>query len=218
VEAIRERLAGRRVTSSADRAPGAHRPGLLIDIEAKMREGKGPGFERWAKLHNIKQMAQTLIYLQENGLDDYNVLKQKTTEATSRFNELSGRIKALEGTLAANAALQKHIVNYSKTRAVYVEYRKAGYSKKFKALHEADILLHQTAKKAFDDLGLKKLPTVASLRADYAPALEEKKQAYREYQRVKAEMRELLTAKTSVDRLMGVTENRSERETERDTI
>jgi hypothetical protein len=211
VAAIRERLAGLRVPSSAGRASETSRPSLLIDIEVKIREGKGPGFERWAKLHNLKQMAETLIYLQENGLDDYNVLKQKTSDAAARLNGLSGRIKELEATLMANAALQKHIVNYSKTRAVYVEYRKAGYSKKFKALHEADILLHQAAKKAFDELGLKRLPTVASLRAEYAPALEEKKQAYREYRQAKTEMRELLTAKQHVDRLMGYDERRPER-------
>jgi hypothetical protein len=88
----------------------------------------------------VKQIAYTLIYLQENGLDDYNVLKQKASDAAARFNGLSGRIKELEAMLMANAALRKHIVNCSKTRAVYIEYRKAGYSKKFRVLHEADIL------------------------------------------------------------------------------
>jgi hypothetical protein len=126
------------------------RPRLLIDIEMKMREGKGLGFERWAKIQNLKMMAKTLIYLQENGLDDYNLLKEKTASATVRFNSLADEIKELDGKLDANAALQKHIVTYSKTRQTYVAYRKAGYSKKFKELHEADILLHQTAKKAFD--------------------------------------------------------------------
>ena len=58
----------------------------------------------------------------------------------------------------ANAELQKQIVNYAKTRAVYVEYRKAGYSKKFRTAHEAEILLHQAAKNRFDELGIKKLP------------------------------------------------------------
>lgn len=171
------------------------------------------------KLHNLKQMAQTLIYLQENGLDDYNILKQKAAEATERFNSLSGRIKELESKLAANAELQKHIVNYSKTRSVYIKYRKAGSSKQFKALHEADILLHQAAKKAFDDLGLKKLPTIASLRAEYAPVLEEKKKAYREYRQAKTEMRELLTAKQYVDRLMGYGGGqRGERDSGRDVF
>jgi hypothetical protein len=218
-QAIRERIAGLRVSSSAGRAPEpgmSQRPSLLIDIEAKMREGKGAGYERWAKLHNLKQMAQTLIYLQEKGLDDYTVLKEKAAAATTRFNELSDRIKELEAGLTANAELQKHIVNYSKTRQTYIDYRKAGYSKMFKELHEADILLHQTAKKYFDGLGLQKLQTVASLRAQSAPVLEEKKKIYRDYQRAKSEMRELLTARNNVDRLIGVTDSRPGRGTERD--
>jgi hypothetical protein len=221
VAAIHERIAGLRGSSSAGRAPEpsiSQGPSLLIDIETKIREGKGAGYERWAKIHNLKQMAQTLIYLQENGLDDYAVLKNKTAAATARFNELSGKIKELEAGLSANAEMQKQIVTYSKTRQTYVDYRKAGYSKKFKELHETDILLHQAAKKYFDDLGLKKLPTVASLRADYAPMLDEKKKAYREYQRVKAEMKELLTAKTNVDRLLNIPDSRPERGTERPTI
>jgi cell fate (sporulation/competence/biofilm development) regulator YlbF (YheA/YmcA/DUF963 family) len=214
--AIRERIAGLRVPSSAGRSPEARMPSLLIDIETKMREGKGAGYERWAKLHNLKLMARTLIYLQENGLDDYAVLKEKAAAATARFNELSSRIKELEAGLSANAELQKQIVAYSKTRAAYVGYRKAGYSKKFKELHEADILLHQTAKKYFDGLGLSKLPTVASLRAEYAPMLEEKKKAYRDYRRAKDEMREFLTAKTNIDRLLNITDTRPARGTERD--
>jgi len=215
--AIRERIAGRHVSAPAVRVPEAgepRKPSLLIDIQTKMREGKGPGYERWAKLHNLKQMAQTLIYLQEKGLDDYAILKEKAAAATARFNELSSRIKELEAGLNANAELQKNIVTYSKTRAVYVEYRKAGYSKKFKELHEADILLHQAAKKAFDELGLKKLPTIAALRAEYVAMLEEKKKAYREYRQARDEMRELLTAKNNVDRLLNITDPRPERETE----
>jgi hypothetical protein len=109
VAAIRERIAGLRVSSPAGRAPEPNmsgRPSLLIDIETKMREGKGPGFERWAKLHNLKLMARTLIYLGERGLDDYAVLKEKTAAAAARFNELSGGIKELEAGLTANATLR----------------------------------------------------------------------------------------------------------------
>jgi len=218
-QAIRERIVGLRVPASAGRAPEtivSPRPSLLIDIETKMREGKGRGYERWAKLQNLKSMSRTLIYLQENGLDDYAVLKAKTVAATDQFHALSSRIKELETGLAASAELQKHIINYSKTRQVYIDYRKAGYSKKFKVLHEADILLHQTAKKHFDSLGLLKLPTIKSLRADYAPMLAEKKKAYGEYRQAKDEMRELLTAKSNVDRLLNITDTQQERGTKRD--
>jgi hypothetical protein len=210
--AIRERIAGTRVRSSAGNTfthETSRRPSLLIDIQMKIQQGKGSGYERWAKLHNLKQMAQTLIYLQERGLDDYDVLSEKASAASVRFNELSDKIKTLDAGLTANAELQKQIVIYSKTRKAYVEYRKAGYSKKFKALHETDILLHQTAKKYFDERGYnkdKKLPTVASLREEYATMLTGKKKAHRDYRQTKTEMQSLITARSNVQRLLNITE------------
>jgi len=195
----------------------AGRPSLLIDIQTKLQEGKGAGYERFAKLHNLKQMAATLIYLQERGIDDYSELQDKASAASERFNSLSDRIKELDAGLSDNAALQKQIVIYTKTRKTYVAYRKAGYSKKFKAANEADIILHQAAKKYFDELGYgrdNRLPTVAALRSDYAVMLEEKKQCHKDYRQAKADMKELLTARANVDQLYNATETQ-ERERER---
>ena len=173
-----------------------------------MQAGKGAGYARWAKVFNLKQMAQTMNYLTEHGLLEYAVLEEKAAAATTRHNELSAQIKAAETRMAEIAVLRTHIINYVKTREVYAAYRKAGYSKKFLAEHEADILLHKAAKQAFDDLGIKKLPTVKSLQAEYATLLEEKKKDYAEYRRSREEMRELLAAKANVDRLMGYGEER----------
>ena len=159
------------------------KPNLLIDIEAKLQAGKGAGYIKWAKSFNLKQMAQTLNYLTEHKLLDYAALSEKAAEATARYNELSGQIKSAEKRMAEIAVLRTHIVNYAKTREVYIAYRKAGYSQKFRAEHEAEILLHQAAKKAFDELGVKKLPTVKSLQAEYAGLLDQKKKAYGEYRR-----------------------------------
>lgn len=95
------------------------------------------------------------------------------------------------------------IINYSKTRAVYIEYRKAGYSKKFRAEHETDILIHQAAKKYFDSLGVEKLPTIKTLREEYAEVLEAKRKAYAEYKQIREEMRELQNVKANIDYLLG---------------
>ena len=78
----------------------------------------------------------------------------------------------------------------------------AGYSKKFREEHEEEILLHQAAKNAFDEMGVKKLPKVKELQTEYAKLLEEKKKTYAEYRRSREEMRELLTAKANVDRVL----------------
>ena len=113
------------------------------------------------------------------------------------------------------AVLRTHIVNYAKTRETYVAYRKAGYSRKFREEHEQEILLHQAAKNAFDEMGVKKLPKVKDLQSEYAKLLEEKKKTYAEYRRSREEMRELLTAKANVDRLLKMDEEQK-KEQEKD--
>ena len=181
---------------------------LLVDIQAKLQAGKGAGYVRWAKVFNLKQMAQTMNYLTEHNLLDYAVLEEKAVAATAHHNELSVRIKAAEKRMAEIAVLRTHIINYAKTRETYVAYRKAGYSKKFRQEHEEEILLHQAAKNAFDDMGVKKLPKVKELQAEYAKLLEEKKKTYAEYRRSREEMRELLKAKENVDRILNMKEEK----------
>lgn len=119
--------------------------------------------------------------------------------------------------MAEIAVLRTHIINYAKTRETYVAYRKADYSKKFRQEHEEEILLHQAAKNAFDDMGVKKLPQVKELQAEYARLLEEKKKIYAECRRSREEMRELLAAKANVDRLLKLDEEqKKEQEKEHD--
>ena len=187
---------------------------LLIDIEAKLREGKGVGYERWAKVHNLKQMAQTVNYLREHGLLDYDELKKKSSDATARFNDLSEKIKTAEKRMAEIAVLKTHIINYSKTRDVYTAYRKSGYSKKYLAEHESDLILHKAAKKAFDDLGLEKLPTVKGLQTEYAELLKQKKAAYAEYRTARDEMKELLIHKANVEQILGKESENDEKKNE----
>ena len=206
VDALMEVLCGKRVHVPGKKnihPAGPPKVSLLVDIQAKLQAGKGAGYVRWASVFNLKQMAQTMNYLTEHGLLDYADLSARTAGATARCNELLDKIKATEKRMAEIAVLKTHIINYAKTRDTYVAYRKAGYSKKFKAEHESDILLHQTAKKFFDGLGLKKLPTVKSLQAEYATLLAEKKSDYADYKKARDEMRELLTVKANVDRIMG---------------
>ena len=184
---------------------------LLVDIQAKLQVGKGAGYVRWAKVFNLKQMAQTVNYLTEHNLLEYAVLEEKAATATARHNELSAKIKAAEKRMAEIAVLRTHIINYAKTRETYVAYRKAGYSKKYRQEHEEEILLHQAAKNAFDDMGVKKLPGVKDLQEEYAQLLAEKKKTYAEFRSSREEMRELLTAKANVDLVINIDKENQER-------
>lgn len=204
--AIKERIEGTRTVKPRRTFTPKQTPkiGLLVDIEAAIRAGKGPGYERWAKVFNLKQLSQEVIYLKEHGDMSHEDLLEKAAAATARFNELSRQIKELESQMTANGELQKQIVNYAKTRAVYVEYHKAGYSKKFRVEHEADILLHQAAKKYFDSIGITKLPSVKSLREEYAGLLEQKRKAYAAYKQSRSDMKELHNIKANVDYLLDI--------------
>lgn len=175
---------------------------LLVDIQAKLQAGKGIGYERWAKVFNLKQMAQTINYLSENGLLEYTQLEEKSKNIKENYNVLSQKIKDIEKRMSEIKILKTNIINYSKTRDVYITYRKSGYSKKFLAENESDILLHKAAKKTFDEIGLKKLPTIKNLQSEYSALIDEKKKLYSEYRQTRDEMRQILTAKANIDRLI----------------
>lgn len=205
-QAIKERISGVRIVKPRQISGYRQASGikLLVDIEVAIRTGKGPGYERWAKVFNLKQLSQAVMYLKEHGDMSYEDLKEKTSAVTARFNDLSEKIKGLEEQMTANSELQKQIITYAKTRETYIDYRKAGYSKRFRAEHEADILLHQAAKKYFDSLAITKLPSVKNLREEYAGLLEQKRKAYMEYKQVRAEMKELHNVRTNVEYLLDI--------------
>ena len=185
---------------------------MLIDIEAKLAEGKSGGYERWAKKFNRKEAAKTVCLLKEKGIGDYGELKALTERLSSRFSELSDSIKASEKRMAEIQVLRTHIINYSKTRNVYIEYRKAGYSKKFFEEHREEIQLHKAAKEAFNQLGVTKLPKVKDLNEEFHQLLTEKKKNYAEYRQVKKDLQEYLIAKQTVENILGIDRKKEEKE------
>ncbi len=172
---------------------------LLVDIQAKLAEGKGGGYERWAKKHNLKEMSKTLLFLQEQKISSADELKELADAALSHYHELGDSIKTSEKRLAEIAVLKAHIINYAKTRPVYDAYRKAGYSKKFLEEHCTEITLHKAAKAAFDESNLKTLPKIKELDAEYSKLLTEKKARYPDYRKARDEMQELLQAQKNIE-------------------
>ena len=173
---------------------------LLVDIQAKLSEGKSEGYARWAKRYNLKEMSKTLIFLQENKIGSIEEMQERVDAATARYHELGDSIKGSEKRLAEIAVLKAHIINYAKTREVYAAYRKAGYSKAFLEAHREEITLHKAAKTAFDEAGLQKLPKVKELDAEFAELLTKKKSAYPDYRKARNEMQELVRAQKNVER------------------
>lgn len=170
---------------------------LVIDIQSKL-QSKGVGYQRWASVYNLKQMSKTLLFLRDHKIESMEPLDQMVMQQVAKRDALLTSIQQSEKRLVEIGTLKKHIINYSKTRSTYEEYRKAGYSKKFLEAHREEITLHKAAKAAFDELGVKKLPKVKELSIEYAEVLTAKKQAYAEYRQVKNEAQELLIAQRNI--------------------
>ena len=212
--AIMERISGKRIIVPKAKAAVQSRPNLLIDIQAKMKQANSPGFEHWAKIFNLKEMAKTVMYLQENGLTDFGELEKACDAATQKFNNISDRSKAAEQRMKEISELQRHIGTYSKTREIYAQYRKLTGRKqaKFYEQHTSEIEGCQAAKRYFNSLNLKELPSMQSLKQEYAILQAEKKKQYSGYRQARAEMIELLTVKNNVERILGVMEKEKNRD------
>lgn len=157
--------------------------------------------KRWKSVYNLKQMSKTLLFLRDNNIDSLEQLNQFTAQKIARRDELLASVRQSEKRLAEIGTLKKHIINYSKTRPIYEEYRKAGYSKKFLEAHREEITIHKAAKAAFDELGVRKLPKVKELSKEYAELFSAKKQTYREYYHLKKEVNELVIAQQNINSL-----------------
>lgn len=172
---------------------------LVVDIQEKIAQGKSGGYVRWAKKYNIKQFAESILFLQQHDIHDKETLDALVDESTTKYHELMKNIKDAETKMAENKVLKTHIINYSKTRDTYIAYRKSGYSKKFYEAHRDEITLHKAAKEAFSKIEDGKIPKVKELNEEYARLLSEKKVAYSEYKKIKKEMQDYQIAKQNVE-------------------
>lgn len=188
---------------------------LVIDIQSKL-QSKGVGYQRWASVYNLKQMSKTLLFLRDHKIESMEQLNQMAALQVEKRDALLTSIQQSEKRLAEIGTLKKHIINYSKTRSTYEEYRKAGYSKKFLEAHREEITLHKAAKAAFDELGVGKLPKVKELSIEYAEVLTAKKQAYAEYRQVKNEAQELLIAQRNIASLYGAERKEEEQKRQKE--
>ena len=174
------------------------RIGKLVDIQAKLKQGKGIGYERWAKKHNLKAMAQTLILLEEKGLTDEDALDQRITELDTKFHDSLAVVKDLEGRMKANKELRYHVAAYASTKSVAQQLKAAKRPAAFEEQHRAELTAHRAAAAYFKANDITKLPSPKKLEAEYAQLASEKAKFYEQYKEAKEELLKLKTAKQNV--------------------
>ena len=174
------------------------RIGKLVDIQAKLKQGKGIGYERWAKKYNLKAMAQTLILLQEHGLLNEDALDQRITELDTKFHESLTVVKDLEGRMKANKELRYHVAAYTSTKNIAQQLKAAKQPTAFEEQHRAELTAYRAATAYFKANNITKLPSPKKLEAEYAQLASEKAKFYEQYKEAKEELLKLKTAKQNV--------------------
>ena len=182
----------RTIQSKSDRI------GKLIDIQAKLKQGKGIGYERWAKKHNLKAMAQTLILLEEKGLTDEDALNQRIAELDTKFHESLAVVKDLETRMANNQTLRRYAASYKQYRPLAQKRNAAKSPATFEEQHRAELTAYRTAAAYLKANNITKLPSPNKLEAEYCALASEKAQFYEQYKEAKIELLKLKDAKQNV--------------------
>ena len=177
----------------------------LVDIEQKMAEGKGRGYERWATMHNLKQMAATLNVYQEYGFTSPEQLEAAVDTAYQEMRQTSGELKALETKLQGKKELQRQVLAYAKTKPAR-DGLKAQKSEKARAAHrqayESDFIIAEAAARYFKAHGITKLPARKALQAEIEQLISEKDGLYNTYHEQKQRFKELQTVKRNIDQIL----------------
>ena len=172
--------------------------GKLIDIQSRMTEGKGIGYERWAKKYNLKAMAQTLILLQENGLLNEDALDQRIAELDTKFHESLAVVKDLETRMAENKTLRSHAAAYKQYRPLAQKRNAAKSPAAFEEQHRVELTVYRAAAAYLKANNITSLPSPKKLEAEYAQLASEKAKFYEQYKEAKEELLKLKTAKQNV--------------------
>ena len=178
--------------------PKPDRIGKLVDIQAKLKQGKGIGYERWAKKHNLKAMSQTLILLQEKGLLNEDALDQRIAELETKYHDTLAVVKDLETRMAENKNLRSHATAYQQYRPIAQKLKAAKRPAAFEEQHRAELTAYRVAADYFKTNNIIKLPSPKKLEAEYAQLASEKAKFYEQYKEAKEELLKLQTAKQNV--------------------
>ena len=199
---IKDRLQVARAEIAAPKQDGVQR---LVDIEQKMAEGKGRGYERWAKIHNLKQAAKTLSVYQQYGFTSPEQLEAAVDTAYQEMRQTSGKLKTLETKLQGKKELQQQVLAYAKTKPAR-DGLKAQKSEKARAAyrqaHESDFIIADAAARYFKAHGITKLPARKALQAEIEQLISEKDGLYNTYHEQKQRFKELQTVKRNIDQIL----------------
>ncbi|MEE0709977.1 MAG: relaxase/mobilization nuclease domain-containing protein, partial [Gemmiger sp.] len=199
---IQDRLQAARAEITNTKQAGVQR---LVDIAAKRAEGKGKGYEHWAKIHNLKQAAKTLNVYQEYGFTSPEQLEAAIDTTYVEMRQTNGELKTLETKLQGKKELQRQVLAYAQTKPAR-DGLKAQKSPKardaYRQAHESDFIIAEAAARYFREHGITKLPARKALQAEIEQLISQKDSLYNGYREQKQRFKELQTVKRNIDQIL----------------
>ena len=171
----------------------------LVDIQANVAAGKGIGYERWAKKFNLKNWSQTLCLLQEKKLLSEDALYQRIAELQTQHDDALAVVKDLDARMVSLKELRGHLVVYRQYKPLAQKHQTVRNPAKFKEQHRAEFAVYEAACAYFKANGLRTLPDLKKLDAEYQTFSSEKNGFYTRYKKAQIELRELRTAQQNVE-------------------
>ena len=170
----------------------------MVDIQKKLTEGKGAGYEKWAKIHNLKQAAKTVNFLSEHGFTSPEELEAALTEAAAALDTAGSSLKELERRISGNRELIRQITAYRQTKPAHDGLKTARKPEQYREQRRSDLARFEAAVRYFKEQGLKKLPAVPKLQAENETLISEKNSVYGTYREQKARVAELQRVKSNL--------------------
>ena len=207
----KERL---REEKTAKTAPADNTLQRMVDREAKRAEGKGVGYDRWASLHNLKQMAATHNFLMENELLDLDKLDAAVESSRKALSEARENLRGIEQSISDKKSLRKVVNDYRRTRPTIDAHKKLSGRKaeNYRQSHEAEFIIYEAALRQLKVLAPgKKLPATSKLNTEIEALISEKNAAYNTYRTAKAEHEQLATAKRNTEQILHGTPSRQKK-------
>ena len=199
---IKDRLQRNKAAINAPKQDSVQR---MVDREAKRAEGKGIGYDRWAAVHNLKQMATTMSIYEESGFSSPEELDEACSAAYTAMRESLTELKQVEKTLDGKKELQRQVLAYSKTRPVrdgLKQQKNAKAKAAYRQKHESDFIIADAAARYFRENGISKLPSYKALQAEIETLIQEKNSGYNDYRAKREEYRRLQTVKGNIDQIL----------------
>ena len=199
---IKDRLQRNKAAINAPKNDGVQR---MVDIAAKRAEGKGKGYEKWATLHNLKQMAATMSIYEESGFSSPEELEAALAAASAELSSVHAELKTVESTLREKKDLQKQLLAYIKTKPARdgLKAQKTEKARKnYREQHESEFMIAEAATRYFKSKGIQKLPASKTLQAEIEQLMREKNSLYNEYREKREKTKELQTVKGNIEQIL----------------